>query len=117
MILTIELKKIDPDVQVMTLTGRITMGSDSQKIEWTVAELLKENHKKIIFDLTGVTFLDSSGVGILMMCHARLKKTGGALMIAGAQGMVQDALDITSVSKIINTYENANQAAQGFQTV
>jgi len=53
------------------------MGSDSQTIEWGLAELLKENHKRVIFDLTQVTFLDSSGIGILMMCHAKLKRRAG----------------------------------------
>jgi anti-sigma B factor antagonist len=115
MILNIERKNADPDVAILDMSGRITMGSDSQKIEWALADLLKENHKKVVFDLTHVTFLDSAGIGILMMCHARLKKAGGALHIAGSHGIVQETLDITSVSKIIRSYTNAAEAAQGFQ--
>jgi anti-sigma B factor antagonist len=115
MILNVESKKVEPDITVLELTGRITMGSDSQKIEWGLAELLKGNQKKVIFDLTEVTFLDSAGIGILMMCHARLKKAGGALRIAGAQGMVEATLDMTSVNKIVSLYPTAAEAAQGFQ--
>jgi hypothetical protein len=61
MILSIEHKKIEPDVLVLEFNGRITMGSDSQKIEWGLAQLLKENHKKVIFDLTEVCFVDKLG--------------------------------------------------------
>jgi anti-sigma B factor antagonist len=117
MILTIENRKIEPDVVVMEMHGRITMGSDSQKIEWQLAELLKERQTKVIFDLTDVGFLDSSGVGILMVCHARLKKAGGALHLAGAQGMVEDALVMTSVNKIVPFYPSTKQAAEGFHLV
>jgi anti-anti-sigma factor len=85
MILSIEQKRIDPDIVVMELSGRITMGSDSQKIEWAVVQLLKESQKKVIFDLTDVCYVDSSGVGILMMCYAKLKKAGGALYLVGVQ--------------------------------
>jgi anti-sigma B factor antagonist len=115
MILNVERKKVEPDIAVMEMTGRITMGSDSQKIEWGLAELLKENQKKVIFDLTGVSYLDSSGIGILMMCHAKLKKAGGALRIAGARGMVEETLELTSVNKIVRLYPTAAEAAQGFQ--
>jgi ABC-type transporter Mla MlaB component len=78
-ILRIEHIMIQPDVAVMEMHGRITMGSDSQKIEWGLAQLLKGSQKKVIFDLSDVCYVDSSGVGILMMCHAKLKKAGGVL--------------------------------------
>jgi anti-sigma B factor antagonist len=115
MILSIEHKKIEPDILVLEFNGRITMGSDSQKIEWGLAQLLKENHKKVIFDLTEVCFVDSSGVGILMMCHAKLRKAGGALRLAGARGMVEEALAMTSVNKIIQLYPTAKEAAEDFR--
>ena len=114
MILSIEHKKIEPDVVVMELHGRITMGSDSQKIEWGVAQLLKESQKKVIFDLSDVCYVDSSGVGILMMCYAKVKKAGGALYLAGAQGMVEEALAMTSVSKIVPLYATTAGAAKNF---
>ena len=114
MILDIQRKRVEPGIAVLEMTGRIAMGSDSQRIEWGLAELLKEDSKHVIFDLTNVTFLDSSGIGILMMCHARLKKAGGALHIAGAKGMVEETMEITSLSKIVPVYSSAAEAAQGF---
>lgn len=115
MILNVERKRVNPDIAVLAMTGRITMGSDSQQVEWGLDELLKENHKKVIFDLTNVTYLDSSGVGILVMCHARLRKAGGALRIAGAQGMVEHILDMTNVNKIVHSFPTASDAAQNFE--
>lgn len=114
MILTIEHRKIEPDIFVMEMRGRITMGSDSQKIEWGLAELLKQKQTKVIFDLTHVDYLDSSGVGILMVCHARLKKAGGVLHLAGARGFVEEALAMTSVNKIVPLYPTTDQAADRF---
>lgn len=115
MILNIEQRKIEPDIVVVQMNGRITMGSDSQKIEWGLAELLKQNQKKIIFDLTDVCYLDSAGVGILMMCHARLKKAGGTLRLVGAQGLVEEVLAITSVNKIVPLYRTTKEAVEDFQ--
>ena len=114
MILNIEQRKIEPDIVVVQMNGRITMGSDSQKIEWGLAELLKQNQKKIIFDLTDVNYMDSAGVGILMMCHAKLKRAGGSLRLAGAQGIVEEVLAITSVNKIVPLYRTTTEAAKDF---
>jgi anti-sigma B factor antagonist len=114
MILSIDHKQIAPGVVVMEMHGRITMGSDSQKIEWALAQLLNDRQTKVIFDLTDVSYVDSSGVGILMMCHAKLKKAGGALHLVGVQGMVEEALAMTSVNKIVPLYSTTTTAAQDF---
>jgi anti-sigma B factor antagonist len=79
-----------------------------------VTQLLKESQKKVIFDLSDVCYVDSSGVGILMMCYAKLKKAGGALHLAGAQGIVEEALAMTSVNKIVPLHSTATVAAKDF---
>jgi anti-sigma B factor antagonist len=114
MILTIDRKHIEPDVAVLEMSGRIVQGSDSMRVEWIVADLLKENRKKVILDLTGVTVVDSTGVGILVMCFAKVKKAGGNLRVAGVQGMVEETLKITTVDKLIDSYANVAEALQGF---
>jgi anti-sigma B factor antagonist len=114
MILTIERKHIDPDITLLQMAGRIVLGSDSMRVEWTVAELLKENQMKVILDLADVTIVDSTGVGILVMCYAKVKKAGGALRIAGINGMVEDTLRLTNIDKLIDSFPTVATAAAGF---
>src|SRR5215469_12927500 len=102
MILTIQRKDRPSGVVVLEMSGRIVLGSDSKNVEWKVDELLKENCKRIIFDLAGVTVLDSTGVGILVVCYARVKKAGGSLHVSGATGMVDHSLRMTNVDKLID---------------
>ena len=114
MILTINRKRLDPDIVVLEMIGRIVLGNDSKNVEWTFDELLKENQKKVIFDLAGVTVLDSTGVGIVVMCYARLKKAGGNLKIAGAGGMVEYTLKMTNIDKLMDLYPGVAEAAGAF---
>jgi anti-sigma B factor antagonist len=115
MILNIERKQFEPDVAVLEMAGRICLGSASQQVEWSLAELLKQNQRKIVFDLSGVTVVDSTGVGILVMCHAKVKKAGGNLHIAGANGMVEETLKMTNVDKIMPFYPSLAEAARNFR--
>ncbi|HET8922340.1 MAG TPA: STAS domain-containing protein [Candidatus Acidoferrum sp.] len=114
MILTIDRKRIEPDIAVLEMKGRIVLGNDAMTVEWELAELMKENQKKVVFDLAGVTMVDSTGVGIIVMCHAKLRKSGGALRIAGVNGIVADTLRLTSVDKLIEFYPSVEEASAGF---
>jgi anti-sigma B factor antagonist len=114
-ILTIECKHLDPDIVILEMAGRICLGSASRQVEWSLAELLKQNQKKIVFDLSGVTVLDSTGVGIVVMCYAKVKKAGGSLRITSANGMVEETLKMTNVDKIVPFYSSLADAAQNFQ--
>ena len=114
MILTIVSKQIPPDITVLELSGRIVMGNNSRDVELKLAELLRENARKIIFDLKGITVVDSTGIGILVVCHGKINKEGGSLRIAGATGNVEDTMKITNVDKILNIFPTVSAAAASF---
>ena len=114
MLLNIEKQQAANGVVVLKISGRISLGRDSQQVEWQVNDLLKDNQKRIVFDLTDVSHMDSTGVGILMMCSARLKKAGGDLRVAGAKGLVNDVLRITRIDSIVPMHSTSAEAAQAF---
>src|SRR5215471_18205871 len=112
--LEVQRKRIEPDVVLVEIVGRIVYGPECQQIEWLTAELLEEGEKKIIFDISRVHHLDSSGVGIIVMCSGKMKEAGGELHIAGAQGHVKSILKITEVGKILALYPSRAEALEGF---
>jgi anti-anti-sigma regulatory factor len=75
-ILTVERKQIPPDISVLEMHGRIILGNSSREVELKLAQLLSDQAKKIIFDLGGVTILDSTGIGILVVCQGNVTKAG-----------------------------------------
>jgi anti-sigma B factor antagonist len=113
-ILTIEEKQLPPDITVLEMSGRIIMGNNSRDVELKLAQVLAQSKKKIIFDLTGVTMLDSTGVGILVVSQAKIKKEGGELRMSGATGVVDEILKMTSVDKLVHLYPTAAEAAANF---
>ena len=112
--LEVQRKRIEPNVVLVEIVGRIVYGPECQQIEWLTAELLEEGEKKMIFDISRVHYLDSSGVGIIVMCSGKIKEAGGELRIAGAQGHVKTILKITEVGKILALYPSRAEALEGF---
>ena len=110
----IEQQPIEPDITVLRVQGRITAGRDSQELEWKVEDLLNTGGKRIVLDIAGVTYLDSTGLGIIVTCGGKLKKTGGELRISGATGTVAKTLVLCKVPEIIPVFATLEQAASSF---
>ena len=111
--LEIQSKQMQPDIIVLELTGRITLGRQCKQLEWAVDNLVGEGQKKVILDFSGVTSLDSTGIGIIVMCAGKLKQAGGKLRVC-AQGHVEEVLRLTSVDKVVDLHPDVAAAAVGF---
>ena len=111
--LEIQTKNVDPDIVVLEITGRITMGRECKQLEWSTETLVRENKKKVVFDLSGVTHIDSTGVGIIVMSAGQIKQAGGRLRLC-AQGHVEHILKMTNIDKVIELHPSLAAAAAGF---
>jgi anti-sigma B factor antagonist len=112
--LEIQTKQLPPDIVVLEITGKITIGRDCQHLEWTTDGLVKENRMKIIFDLTGVTHLDSTGIGIIVTSAGKVKQAGGQLRLAGINNHVEHILKMTNIDKVVAWKPTVTEAAVGF---
>ncbi len=115
MVLQIETRKLDPDITVLAFTGKVTMGRESQRIESLITDLLRQDQKKIIFDLSGVDYMDSTGIGIIAYCSATVAQAGGKLHLAvGAGGKVEHLLNATRLANIISCHPSVEAAGKAF---
>lgn len=109
-------KEHDNGIAVYEMTGSIYMGDDCRRMEAEIDRLISEHQVRVIFDFSGVDYLDSSGVGALVKCFSKLKKSGGQLRLAGVKGMVEGVLKLTRVNTVIGTFPDAVAAAKDFPT-
>ena len=112
--LTIQTRQLPPDIVVLEMMGKITMGNDCRQVEWTTKKLVGESRKKIIFDLSGITHLDSTGIGIIVAVAGQMREAGGELRVAGASEHVEHILRMTNVHQIIGLHSSTDAAASGF---
>ena len=108
-------KRIEPDIVVVEIGGRITFGPECHQVEWLIAHLLSEAEKKIILDISHVTRVDSTGVGIIVLCFGKVMNAGGELRVAGTQGIVKDTLKIAKVDSLMVLYPTVEAATEGLR--
>lgn len=116
MLLQIEQKHFEPDIVVLELKGKLAMGRESQQVENTVQKLLADSVKKVVLDLSGLDYIDSTGVGIVSYSFGKLKQSGGELRVAGATGVVRNVFKVTLLDTLVGFYPTLAEACANFKT-
>lgn len=114
MILQFLRRELGPGVAALEIKGNVHCGPECARLEKEVDNLLKDKFTRVVFDLSGVTHMDSAAVGSIVRCHTKLKNAGGGLRLASVQPMIAHSLQITKVDRIINVYPGVSEAAQNF---
>jgi len=114
LILEITKGQLKDNIALLTLRGSIHTGPDCRRVEHEVDELLQNKQTRAIFDLAGVTHIDSAAIGVVVRCYSKLKTAGGLLRLAGCNGMVESSLKLTKIDKVIGLFPNAATAAENF---
>jgi anti-sigma B factor antagonist len=111
-LLKIEREEMKPGVVVLVMKGSICMGPECKQIENKVKELIAAGENRVVFDLSRVHIMDSSGLGQIVTCFCRLKKSGGFLRLASVGGTLSGLLKMTHVDKVIEIYPTALAASE-----
>ncbi len=109
----VELRKAK-DVVIVDLKGKLTLGLGDQILRDTVDELLAENWKKILLNLSEVSFMDSAGVGELVAGLRTCKRFGASFKILNVNERVQSTLYIARLLPIFELFESEDEALKSF---
>ena len=114
MILKFTKRELAPGLAVLKIEGNVHCGPECVRLERQVDEMIAARETRVIFDMAGVTHMDSAAIGSMVRCLTKLKEAGGGLRIAGAQSMIDYSLKLTKVDKIIGIFGSVEEARAGF---
>ena len=100
-------------VNVVSLSGSLDTNTSSQA-EARLQKLIDGGSLKILIDLTGIDYISSAGLRILLVVSKRLGKSGGKLRLCSLNETVQEVFDISGFSMIFDLFESEDQAMMDF---
>lgn len=68
--------------------------------------------RRCVLDLTGVSFMDSSGIAVILKTDRLLRQTGGVLALSGVPGQVRRVLDVAGLTKIIPVLDDREKECE-----
>lgn len=103
----------EQDATVVALRGSAGM-TEAEILQATFDELLATGRGSVVVDLSGLEFLSSNGLGVLIRAHQALRDRGGRLSLAAARQPVDRLLSITRIRDLIPVHKNVSDAVTAF---
>jgi anti-sigma B factor antagonist len=92
------------DVSVVALRGRIILGEGSSALREKVKNLVGDGKKKIVLNMTNVTYIDSAGLGTLVAAHVSAKKEGTVLLLSDLGTKFHEVMQVTRLLTVFNVF-------------
>ena len=103
------------DVTILDMSGKITIGEGSVTLRSAIRRLLEEGKKKILLNLAGVGYVDSSGIGELVSSFTAINKEGGQLKLLNLTQKIRDLLAITKLLTVFDSYDEEETALNSYK--
>lgn len=100
--MSIKMNTEQHEVQV-ELEGKIFV-EDAAILREKLLEEIGKGYHRFIIDMHQVSYIDSSGLGVLVAIHKRAIENGGGVAIKGLQGAVKDLFFMTRLNKVFEIY-------------
>ena len=98
---------------ILHLDGRFDFGA--RKAFKESVDRASEEGSPIGMDLEKVTFVDSSALGLLVICHQNLKNKNVSFFLVNPQTYVKQVLELANIGKMIPIYQTLAEVPKGFQ--
>ena len=99
---------------VLDLSGKLTGGPDAETFREVFKSLIDQDKKNIIVNLEKVSWINSTGLGILISGYTSVRRGGGDLVIMHASDRIESILYVTKLNLLFKAYESEEAALASF---
>jgi anti-sigma B factor antagonist len=101
-------------IEIISLSGKITIGAGDSQLRDVISNAMSSGHNKILLDMSGVTTIDSSGIGELVGSYTTVTNRGGKLKLLHLPAKLNELLHVTQLITVFEVYENEQEALKSF---
>jgi anti-sigma B factor antagonist len=98
---------------VLRPAGRLNMMA-APRLRSSIERLVQDGSTRVVLDLSGVSFMDSSGLGAVIAGLKRARQAGGDLRLAAAGEQVQTVMRLTNLDRVLRPHETVPDAVDGW---
>ncbi|HET7435034.1 MAG TPA: STAS domain-containing protein [Thermoanaerobaculia bacterium] len=101
-------------VEIISLQGKITIGAGDTQLREVIQNALGSGKTNILLDMSGVTTIDSSGIGELVGSFTTVTNRGGKLKLLHLPAKLNELLHVTQLITVFEVYDNEQDALKSF---
>jgi anti-sigma B factor antagonist len=111
--LEILTRQADGGVTVVAPTGRLDVAG-APSLKEAIGEVVKSEKPRVVIDLEGVSFVDSTGLGSVISALKQIRSSQGDLRLAAPNQQVRVVLELTTLDRVFPYYATVEEALTGF---
>jgi len=97
------------DVTIVDIAGRFDASSASS-VKAELQDLISQGHTRLLLNLSGMTFIDSSGLGALVSCLRKAAAGGGDLRLADVPAFCRSIFELTRLTRVFDIGQSEQEA-------
>ncbi len=101
-------------VTILALSGRVTLGEESNQLRSHIKEMLSDGAKRLVLDLGDVSYIDSAGLGTLVAGFTSSQSQGAVMKLANLTKRFREQLNITKLVTVFDVYDSVEAAVKSF---
>lgn len=113
--MAIKVSTVDQNISVIEPRGSLIGGNEIDEMKVTSRDLLEKGNKKLIIDLKGVDYINSSGIGALVSILTTYKNARGMVKLCSMGKGVQNVFVITKLTSVFDVEDSREAAIKNFQ--
>ena len=102
------------DIAILEPRGSIIGGDETDELKSKAKDLLEQGNKKLIIDLGGVTYVNSSGIGALVSIHSMYQKSEAKVKLCNMSKGIENVFVITKLTSVFDVEEEREEAIKKF---
>ncbi len=102
------------EIMVLKVSGKIMGGPDHDKFQGEIKELIANGHVDVLLNMSKVSWVNSTGLGILVSAFHTLSKNGGCLKICEVNDRIDNILNVAQLKLVFETFEHCDEALASF---
>jgi anti-anti-sigma factor len=110
MVVDMVTRELSPGITAISFTGRLVLGNRLTDVEHAIRERIRQGSRKLVLDFSGPEYIDSAGIGVLVVCFGIVERESGRVTIAGATGRVKELLELTHLDHVAAIYPDVASA-------
>jgi len=103
----------DGDITIVTVDGELTVGN-RQELKANVLDRLERGDRKFLIDFSSSSYIDSSGLGVLVSLSKKIREAGGALRLAGLNEDLRTLFELTKLDTLFQIADTRAAALADF---
>jgi anti-sigma B factor antagonist len=110
----IKTSSLDGGIGLIEAKGSLVGGDETLELRQAVAGFLEREYSKLLIDLGGVTYVNSTAIGVLVAAHASYAKKGWHIKLCGMNKNITNIFVITKLTLVFEVYDTRAEAIKSF---